>query len=450
MLNLEELGRKVLQRAHRKGGLETEVFVSSNVHTAVSVRDQKIEEVKKSEDLGLSIRVIGKDKMGFAYTGDVSDAGIGACIEHAYENHDHNAIDPNWALADIGTYPDPAELKIYDTALEKVPLEDKIARAMQIEKSAQAFDRRIRKTEHASWSDSLSEVFLCNSRGLCDGYRSTSCGGMADVIAEDGQTMESGSGMWFGVDLAGFDPAKIGRDAGEQACALLGAKAPATAKTDIVFTPEVGISFLAVLAELFLASSVQKGRSLLLNKLGTQIASSNVTLTDDGLLPGQLGTAPYDGEGTPCQRTPLIENGKLKNYLYSIYTANKEKKHSTGNAQRGTFSLPEIQPSNFYIEPGTKDQTQIIKAIRSGILIIKVMGMHTADPVSGDFSIGIAGRLIKNGALGEPIRGGAIAGNLLDLLRLIHEVGNDLFFLPFHGNIGCPTLHIKDISVSGR
>jgi len=145
-----------------------------------------------------------------------------------------------------------------------------------------------------------------------------------------------------------------------------------------------------------------------------------------------------------------VEQGKLTNYLYSQYTANKETRASTGNAHRGSaFSLPDISPSNLYLEPGTLDQNTLLQKVGSGVYITKVMGMHTADPVSGDFSIGIAGRMLKNGVLAEPIRGGAIAGNLLDLLRGIETVGNDRRFLPYNGNIGCPTVHIKGISVSG-
>ncbi len=447
---MHDIARKTLERISRRTSLAAEVYVSRDAHTSVSVLDQKIEELKNAHELGLSIRLIGQQRMGFAYTADLSDDGLHECIEQALTNHAHNAPDPFWSLPQGMTYPESEALQIFDPALAGLTLNDKISLAMQIEKEARAFDPLVKRTEHASYSDSMSEIVIANSHGLLTGYRSTSCGGMADVIAEKNGSMESGSGMHFAVGIKDISPKTIGAEAGRNACQMLGAVTPRTMKTDIVFSPDVGISFLAVLADMFLSGSVQKGRSLLAGKLQKHIASTHVTLIDDGLLPEHIGTAPCDGEGTTCRRTVLVEQGTLLQYLYSQYTANKDACASTGNAHRGSaFGLPDISPSNLYLAPGTTDQSTILKKVGDGVYITKVMGMHTADPVSGDFSIGIAGLLIKNGVLAAPVRGGAIAGNLMDLLGSIETVGSDLRFLPYNGNIGCPTVHIKGVSVSG-
>ncbi|MBU0581374.1 MAG: TldD/PmbA family protein [Candidatus Margulisbacteria bacterium] len=450
-MDLENIGKFVLNNIPSTAELQAEVYLTHSVHTSVSVLDQRIEEIKNTEETGFSLRVISKGKMGFAYSSDISEKAILNTIHKALENQQHNAQDSYWNIANTSYPLEAEELNIFDTNLKILSIKDKIHLAMQLESAAHQYDSRIKKTEQATYFDSISKVQLINSAGLNFNYAATSCGGMVDVIAEDKNQMESGGEMDFVVHLKDFNPQKVGREAAHHACQMLGATIPNTQKCSLVFSPEVGIQFLALLSRLFLASSVQKGKSLLANKLGQTIAATQVTLIDNGLIPSHLGTAPFDGEGIISQKKVLVTNGVLQQYLYNIYTANKDHTQSTGNAQRINYqSLPEIVPSNFYLEPGKITKEEIIKKVVQGVYVTKVMGMHTANPISGDFSIGIAGLEINNGHITHPLRGGAIAGNLINLLKSIEEIGNDLRFLPFNGNIGSPTILISNISVSGK
>jgi len=449
-MELAELGQDILQQLKERSSAPAEVFLIRDKHLSISVLEQRIEELKGSEELGLAVRIIADQKMGFAYTSDLSPEAIERCLAKALENNAHNTRDKNWGLAKRLTSQPSADLDLYDGSILTTSLQEKIAKAMEIEKAAKAFDRRVVRTESVSYFDTITSRCLLNSEGLDLNYSSTYCGGMADVLAEADKNLESGSSMDFAIKLNKLDLAQIGAEAAEKACQLLGAKTPQTQKTVLVFPPDISCEFLALLSTLFLASNVQKSRSFLAGRLGEQVASALLNITDHGLLPEHIGTSPFDDEGTLCQKTILLQSGVLKDYLYNIYTAAKAGHISTGNAGRSSYlSLPEVVPTNLYIEPGTLDRKEMLSQVEKGIYVTKLMGMHTANPISGDYSLGLAGLNIINGRFAGPIRGGAIAGNLKDLLNSIKAIGNDLHFYPLYGNIGSPTLLISDISVSG-
>jgi len=161
-----------------------------------------------------------------------------------------------------------------------------------------------------------------------------------------------------------------------------------------------------------------------------------------------IGSAPFDGEGVPTSRTVLVDGGILKGFLHNSYTAAKEGLPSTGNGIRHSFKgTPEVGTTNFYVENGNTTPENIIKEISEGLYITEIMGMHTANPISGDFSLGASGIWIEGGELKQPVRGIAVAGNITELLQRVDAVGNDL---RFYGTKGSPTLRIREMSLSGK
>ncbi len=187
------------------------------------------------------------------------------------------------------------------------------------------------------------------------------------------------------------------------------------------------------MAQALTAEAVQKGRSLFADKLDKEVASKEVNIIDDGSLEAGLATAPFDGEGVPSKATDLIKEGLLTNYLYDIYTASKDGVESTGNASRGSYrGIPSVSPSNFYLAPGDKDPKDIIKGVENGFYLHKVSGLVTggANPISGDFSVGATGQWIEGGEIKGAVNEVTIAGNLIDFLKNIEEIGNDLKFNP--------------------
>jgi PmbA protein len=209
----------------------------------------------------------------------------------------------------------------------------------------------------------------------------------------------------------------------------------------------VAASLLELLSTSLLAESVQKGRSLLAGRLGQEVAAPSANLIDDGLLPGGLETAPFDAEGNPRQRTVLLERGRLAGFLYDQYGANREGRASTGNASRpGALSPPSVQVSNLYLEPGSHSFEALLAEMGRGIIISNVLGMHTANPVSGDFSVGASGHWVEGGHISHPVKGIAISGNVLTLLSRLAVVGSDL---RFWGRVGSPSLLIERLDVGG-
>ena len=208
------------------------------------------------------------------------------------------------------------------------------------------------------------------------------------------------------------------------------------------------MQMMGIAAAAFSGEAVLKGRSLFNGKWGEPVASPLVTLIDDGTLADRLGSAPFDGEGVSCQRTVLVEQGILKNFLYDTHSARQTGTVSTGNGLRGSYKgTPSIQTTNYYLAAGRLTKAQLIGQVESGLYVTEILGAHTVNTISGDFSLGAAGIWIDHGQLTHPVRGVTIAGNLKELLLRITAVADDL---TFHGSVGAPTVCVGQMTISGE
>jgi PmbA protein len=196
-----------------------------------------------------------------------------------------------------------------------------------------------------------------------------------------------------------------------------------------------------------MGDAVFKGKSLLAGKVGAQIVSSLLTIRDDGTLPKGMATAPFDGEGVAQQNTVVVSDGILQGYLYDTLYAGKMGTVSTGNSARGGVKgLPHLGATNLFIENGCTPAASLIAGIGRGLLLTDLIGMHTANSISGDFSVGAAGFLIENGQIVHPVKGIAIAGNILDLFSTVVQLGDDL---RFYSTVGAPSLLVSSMDISG-
>jgi PmbA protein len=207
---------------------------------------------------------------------------------------------------------------------------------------------------------------------------------------------------------------------------------------------------MGIFASLLSSENVQKGKSLLSGKLGKKVISHKINIIDNGLLRGKLGSSPVDDEGVSCREKSLIREGILLGYLYNTYTAKKDGVSSTGNAVRRGFSgLPSVGISNLYIEAVSKTNVmglkEIFKSVDKCLYVTEAMGVHTANPVSGEFSIGISGLWIEKGEIAFPVKEAVISGNILSLFDNIEAVGDDLIFF---GSIGTPSLLFGPTDIS--
>lgn len=428
------------------GAEQAEAFFSQSDELVIEVRDGEVENLKLACESGIGIRVISSGRLGFAYTSDLSRDSIREAVEQALANSRIGSADPYHVLpGPAGGYP---EMELVDHRLREVPLEDKIKLAQEIEKSGRGYDSRVRLTEEACYQEEHYQVVLANSHGILASCEGSWCGGYASMVAGDDGDQQTGFGICFTRRFDELDPEAIGREAAFKAVRMLGARRLETGRVPVVFDPYVVTNFLGLIASALLADAVQKGRSLFAGRVGQKVASEGVTIIDDGTLPGGLMSSPFDGEGVPSQRTILIANGELLGFLHNSYTGRREGTFSTGNAVRSSFkSPPEVGTTNFYLAPGEREPQKIIESTDKGFYVTEVMGMHTANPVSGDFSVGAAGIWIEHGELTIPVRGMVIAGNILELLESVDMVGSDLRF--FTGT-GAPTIRVAGLTVSGQ
>lgn len=442
----QDMAGAAVEEARRKGAEAAEAYFGRSEEIVIEVRDGEVEHLKIAEESGLGIRILRDGCLGFAYTSDLSRPALVEAVEAALSNARVASPDPFNVIP--GPPPGYPVIDLIDPDLRDIPLEEKIEKARLIEKSGRAFDPRVQITEQAAYEESHYQVSIANSRGVSAAEEGSYCGGAASLVAGADGEQQAGFSLQFTRKYRELDPEAIGREAAFRAVRLLGSRRLETKRAAVVFDPFVGASFLAVLSQALTAEAVQKGRSLFAGKAGETVAAPAITIIDDGALPGGLLSAPFDGEGIPTQRTVLIQDGKLLGYLHNSYTGAKDGLPSTGNASRGSYKAPpELGSTNLYLAPGKLAPDDIIKKTENGIYLTDVMGMHTVNPISGDFSVGAAGIWIEHGELTTPVRGMVIAGNILELLAGIDAVGNDLRF--FVGR-GAPTVRVARLTISGE
>jgi len=441
-----ELARHAVREAGRQGAHTAEAYIIDSRSLLIEVADQAVETLKFANDTGVGVRIVSdQGQVGFAFATDITPASLDDIVRQAIANSRSTFPDKyNRLPAPPAEVPD---MHLLDPAIAVAPVEEKIVLAKAVEAAARSADGRVRRTERCVYEDAEYGVAIANSRDLAVAYRSGYCGLYGVVLAEDGGDVQTGLGLGYARDLAALDPEAVGREAAHEACALLGAKEIGTVKAALVLPPYIVTNFFSVLVPALSADAAQRGRSLFAGRVGRKVASPLLTLIDDGRLDGGIASSPVDGEGVPTGRTELIAGGELKGFLHNTYTAAREGTASTGNGVRRSFrGLPEVGPTNIYFAGGTTPRDELIRNVREGLYVTSVMGMHTANPISGDFSVGAAGIWIKDGEFAQPVRGVAIAGNILDLLGEVDTVGADLRFF---GSQGAPTLRIARISISG-
>lgn len=445
-MDREEIVQTGLTLAEKVGADSAETYFLERDNLTIEVRGGKLETLHQSRERGLGIRVLKDGSLGYAFTSDLRPQALGNAAELAVLGAKYSSLDSGAKLPGAFSY--DLSLAQFDRDLEETSLEAKKDLAFAIEQAALTADKRISKSERAAYEENDYTVFLANSNGLRMNYRGNFCGGYVWVVAEANGDVQTGSGLSYVTELARIDPVAIGQEAALEAVRLLGSKPIATQKLALVLPPHVATRFLGILATPLTAEAVQKGRSLFANQVNQQIAAPAVTIIDDGTLAGGINTAPADGEGVPSERTVLVQNGVLQTFLHNTYTAHKEGAVSTGNGVRGSFkSPPEVGPTNMFIAPGTASEDEIVQSVDKGLYIFDLMGTHTANPISGDFSLGVTGVLIEKGKLTRPVRQVILAGNILDFLSQIQVVGSNL---RFYLGLGAPTLLVEPLTISGN
>ncbi len=444
MKKWKEVATSEFKRLNIKNG---EIYVRNSKSISIEYRNKELEAFKEEDERGGAIRIINDHKLGFSYTSSLDDESIKKVINGAYEFSRFTEENANYRILSYDL--PPQDVNIYDPDILDLSMEALVSYAERIEDAARSYDDRIRDFREILVKKGYGTIELYNTYGIERSYDFTFIYLSVEVIAEDKGEREMGYEMALSPFLYRIDPEEIGKIAAYKVISKLGGKIYKTGKFPVVFSPEAEAELLGALFPAFSGENVMKGKSIFANMLGEDIASSEVTLVNDGTLPEGVSTSPFDDEGVPTKRTEIISKGRLNAYLHNLYSASYFNTESTGSGFRTSLKLlPTVSPANLHLIPGKITPKDIISGVREGIYITSIMGAHTINPISGDFSVGITGQLIENGEIAYPLKGMTLAGNLKDFLKGIRIVGNDLKFFP--QGIGGSTTLVEGLSIGGK
>jgi PmbA protein len=448
MTDLQAIARKVAAAAI--DGEQVEAYVVRTQETDVEVFGGQVESLTTAGVEGVGVRVIVDGRQGLAWAGSLDPSVVEDTLHEARDNAAFGERDEWYGVAS----PDdvqgviPPDLDLWREELTKVPTDEKVRIALELERATKAADARIRNVESASYGDSFSEAALVNSLGVESSTRRTTCGASAVALADDGSGTQTGYGFVAGRTIGDLDLERIPRDAAERATRMLGAKPIAGRRMPVVLDPLVTRSLLGVLSSAFNGESMLKGRSLFMGRLGEQVAAPHVQLLDDPTDPRAMGAATFDGDGVPTRRNALILDGVLQCFLHNVYTGRRSGTGTTASATRSFASTPGVGVRALRLEPGPKTPEQILRDAGEALYVQSVSGLHSGtNPISGDFSVGAEGLMVRDGALAEPVREITIASTLQRMLLDITDIGSDLTFLP--GAVAGMTVLLGEMAVSG-
>jgi len=443
-MNYKELTENLVQKGLDFGASAAEVYLETSRDLSISILNGEIETIEEASSAGVGFRVLVNGRMGFSHCNDLTDKSLEDTLKRAVAFAKLTTADENNVLPE--NQGQTSVNGLYDPKIASISIEEKIKMALELEKMATA-DPMITKSSGSSFGEGEYEVFIANSNGISNSYKSSGCSIGVSVVAEKGEQKNTGgeySTRRFFTDLDPID--KIAQSASKKAKELIDPVMVATQRASVIFDTTVTGSLLRGILGAINGERVSQGASFLKNSLNQQFASELLTISDDGTRAKGLGSEPFDGEGVPTQKRVLVEKGVLRSFIYNTIAAKRAGVKSTGNASRGGFtSLPGIGNHNLYVEAGQHSPEDIIKNTKRGILLKGVTG-YGINPVNGNFSGGASGLWIENGKIVHPVKGLTIAGSADEILMAIDMLGNDV---DMNKSFAAPTIRIAEMQIGG-
>ena len=447
--DLREIAVDVVDRAMKAGATLAEAVVRDGTEFSTLVRMGEVETLKEAGSRALGLRVFLGQQAASTYSSDFTPEGIARLVSGAMELAKITSPDPTAGLpekSELGSL--SGDLQLYFDDVYSLAPEERIEYARRAEKAALSADPRLKNSDGGSFDAGTGRKVLANSLGFVAEYQRSLCSVYAAPIAqsEDGGMQRD---YWYSSarTLSKLDtPENVGREAARRTLRRIGARKIASTRVPVVLDPMVASSILDNIFEAATGDAVYRQATFMAGQLGERVFGENINLIDDGTMVGGFGTTPFDGEGVPTRRTVVVERGVLKSYLLNTYTARKLGLKTTGNASRGLAGTPGTGSGNFYLEPGTRTQQQIIADIPRGLYVTEFLGFGV-NLVTGDFSRGASGLWIENGELTYPVEEITVAGNLKDMLNNVAEIGNDL---EFRSSLASPTVRIDGMTIAGE
>ncbi|SCK01471.1 peptidase PmbA [uncultured Clostridium sp.] len=447
-MELNKFVNELFDKAKEVGFDECEVYYVDKESLSIGVYKGEVEKYNLNNSYGLSFRGKINDKIGYSYTEILDKDAIDMLVRSAKESAlSIESEDIQFIYEGDKEYKD---INTYYPALENIEADKLINIALGMEKEAKELSDKVTSFGGCSVSYSSGSYGIINTKGLNLKNKSNILTAYVVPILTIEDKMYDGFGYVVAKSLDQVDVKKIAKQGIEEALSKVNGKSVESGSYQIVIKNEAMVSLLSTFAGVFSADAAQKGLSLLKDKEGEVIATSNVSLVDDPHLEDGLATVGFDDEGVATKKTYLIKDGKLETLLHNLKTANKAGVKSTGNGFKGSYASPiSVSPTNLYIEPGQKDFDGIISSIDKGLIICDFAGLHSgANSITGDFSLAAKGFYIENGKKTFPVEQITIAGNFFDMLKNVEEVGSDLLF-PM-SSVGSPSVRVSGLSVAGE
>lgn len=433
----------LVERAIAAGATAADALYAMEQSSAVQVRLGELEDVSRSESEQVGLRLFVGQRSASVASSDVSDEALKVLVERCLAMAKEAPEDPYAGLApstllERGTIPD---LDSYDP-IEPDPAELR-ARALEAERAALDVEG-VTNSSGASASASSSGVALSTSEGFSGGYESSGHSCSATVIAGEGATMQRDHAWHSARHLADLESAAaIGNRAGLRAAARVNPKKPRPGKYPVLFDPRVSPTLLGHFSGAISASAIARKTSFLEGKLGSRIFAPGVTIIDDPLRPRGLRSRPFDAEGVRVSTQQLVSDGVLNSWIAESASARQLGIEPTGHASRGVGGAPSASPSNLYLAPGQRSREALLEEFSEAVLIIELIGQGV-NSVTGDYSRGAVGFMVRNGQIAEPIAEITIASNLTEMFATL-EPGNDL---EFRRGIDAPTILIPEMTIA--
>jgi TldD protein len=451
--------QEVLALATANGGDFADIFIEEKKTTIVACEADKIERINTGTDVGAGVRVISGDATAYAYTNDLSREGLAEIARIVSHAAGGAKKDLTFDLRKVLPQADVNIIKRPDT----VPVDEKVDLVMRANRTARGLDARIKQVM-VGMGDVIQKVTIANTAGdFVEDERVRTRFMINTVAAQDGviQTGYNAVGGFSGFEL--FDqtgPEEAAREAANRALLMLEAKPAPAGKMPVVMAGEAGGTMVHEACGHGLeADLVQKKLSVYANRKGQKVAADNVTVIDDATIAGKYGFFRFDDEGVAGQKTVLIKDGELTDYMYDRLTAMKEGRASTGNGRRESYQdKPIPRMTNTIIASGKDDPEKIIGNVKNGLLVRK-MGGGQVNTTNGDYVFDVAeGYVIRDGEVAYPVRGATLTGNGPETLQIVEMVGSDLgYTIGTCGKDGQgvpvsdaqPTMLIKELVVGG-
>ncbi|GEM_PF-705675 len=429
-----------------------EIIGKRTSKNSITVKNGRSEDFKSSSESVYSVRLLKDSKVGFTYFTDNSEHFDKLLIDalnysnfvspdplHSFYNNEFKYLDIDNSIPNL-----------YDDNISSLTTQKKFEIACMIEERALKYDKRIQNVKDSGCFNGEIEVSYLNSNNISKNYKTNYCGAGVTTVAKDNESSMVGYENFISKKCINIDNINFLSDnAGYKAVRMLNPHKAKSLKCPVIIENELVGEILTIIAPSFYAENIEKSKSMFFkSKIGDKIAANKITLIDDASDVRYISSAPFDDEGTPTSPKYLIKSGELNSFLYNLYYSKKHKTNYSGNAFYTSFkTLPITTYSNFILKEGNDDLKQSIKSLHKGILLTNIMGLHLADTISGEFSLGGEGIMIENGELTYPIKEFVVSGSIKDILKNCVSVFNDT---KVNGSVVSPSIMVDGLGISGN